>query len=108
MKHDASHKTEENFLEVYIDPQKTRIRNPFSSIHNNLDINNVERLLNIRCLLYPYISCTLKAFRPCLECDKSIFSKRFYLRTNGTMQSPHISICLVLIVILFWLYMIRK
>ena len=67
------------------------IVNMFPSIHNKSGIKIVERFRNTRSILNPPTLYILQALRLCLECNNFILSNKFYLKTDGTAQGPHMS-----------------
>ena len=65
--------------------------NMFPSIHNESRIKTVQHLSNTRSNLNPPTLCVLEAFRLCLQCNISVFDNNFSLRTDRTVQGPHMS-----------------
>ena len=67
--------------------------NVFPSIHNESGIKSVERLLNTRSIPNPPTLCILEALHLCLECNNSVFNKKFYLQMgpDRTMQGPYVT-----------------
>ena len=65
------------------------IVNMFPRIDNKSGLKSVHDILELRDSNFPPTSCAIEALELCLSCNNSVFNKKNYLQTDGTVQGPH-------------------